>query len=275
MKKEIDPEDLKRRYFLEISKYPRLTREEEVSLARRARSGDEEARRRLIMCNLRLVVSIAKSYASHNVPFLDLIEEGNMGLIKAVERFDPERGFKFSTYSSWWIRQSIFRAISDYSRTIRIPIHIFKLITKYFDLENQKENLSVEEKIKNLGISKKKFIMLEELIKNIKALDISNSLDMYNQLADNIRVEEDIDPEKIILEQIENEELADLIDRLSEREQLILKIRYGFADGSVHTLADIGNMINISRERVRQLEKRALRKLKLLISMDEEQQGGR
>ncbi len=269
MKRKQDSEDLQRRYFLEISKYPRLSREEEIDLARKARKGDEEARRTLIMCNLRLVISIAKSYASHNIPFLDLIEEGNMGLIKAVERFDPEKGFRFSTYSSWWIRQSIVRAISNYSRTIRIPIHIFKLITKYFDLESMQQKVSKQEKIKALGISKKKFIMLEELIKNIRALDVSSSLDTYNQLADKIKVEGSIDPEQIIIEQIENEELADLIERLSERERFILKIRYGFADGAPHTLADIGKMINLSRERVRQLEKRALRKLRLLMSSDD------
>jgi RNA polymerase primary sigma factor len=222
------------------------------------------------MCNLRLVISIAKSYTTHNISFLDLIEEGNMGLIKAVDRFDPERGFRFSTYSSWWIKQSISRAVSNYSRTIRIPIHIFKLIRQYFEIKNKKNNLSIDEQIKKLGISRKKFVMLEELIRNVKALDMSNSLEMYNKLADNIQVEDYVNPETIILRQLENEEFTKLIERLSDREQYILKIRYGFVDGEPHTLASIGKMINVSRERVRQVEKRALRKLKLLIELEEE-----
>ena len=120
-------DDIQRRYFEDISRYPLLTAEEEVDLARRLQKGDEEARKRLILCNLKLVITIAKSYTNHNVPFLDLIEEGNLGLIKAVSRFDPERGFRFSTYASWWIRQAIVRAISTHSRTIRIPIHVFSL----------------------------------------------------------------------------------------------------------------------------------------------------
>jgi len=269
MKESKDIEDLKKRYFLEVSKYPRLSKDEEIDLARKARKGDEEAKKKLIICNLRPVISIAKSYTGHNISFLDLIEEGNMGLIKAVERFDPERGFRFSTYSSWWIKQSISRAVSNYSRTIRIPIHIFKLISRYFELKSKKVNLSLEEQIEQLGVSKKKFIMLEELIRNIKALDISSSLDMYNQLADNMQVENEVNPETIILRQIENEEFSKLIERLSEREQYILKIRYGFIDGETHTLSSIGKTMDVSRERVRQVEKRALRKLKTLIESEE------
>ncbi|MDZ7859926.1 MAG: RNA polymerase sigma factor RpoD/SigA [Candidatus Krumholzibacteriota bacterium] len=270
MKKIKDIEDFQQRYFLEVGKYPRLTKEEEIDLARKVQQGDEEAKKRLIMCNLRLVISIAKSYRTYNISFLDLIEEGNMGLIKAVDKYDPERGFRFSTYSSWWIKQSISKAVSNYSRTIRIPIHILKLISSYFELKNSRDNLDIDEQIKQLGISRNKFIMLEELIMNIKALDMSSSIDTYNQLADDFQVEDDVNPEKIILRQIENEELADIIERLSEREKYILKIRYGLLDGETHTLASIGERINVSRERVRQIEKRALGKLKLLIDSQEE-----
>ncbi|MCD6379352.1 RNA polymerase sigma factor RpoD/SigA [bacterium] len=270
MRNAKEMENFQKRYFLEVSKYPRLSKEEEIALARKVLEGDEEAKRKLIMCNLRLVISIAKSYTTPNISFLDLIEEGNMGLIKAVDRFDPERGFRFSTYSSWWIRQSISRAVSNYSRTIRIPIHIFRLISRYFELKNKKNNLNVDEQIKQLGISRKKFRMLEELIRNVKALDMSNSIDMYNQLADNFQVEGYVNPETIILRQLENEEFARLIERLSDREQYILKIRYGFMDGETHTLESIGKTINVSRERVRQIERRALRKLKLLIDLEEE-----
>ena len=139
--------------FKDIGKYPLLTAEEEVDLARLARQGDEEARRRLILSNLKLVITIAKSYTNHNVPFLDLIEEGNIGLIKAVSRFDPERGFRFSTYASWWIKQAILRAISNHSRTIRIPIHIFQLMTKYVALEEETERQTDEEKAERLDIT--------------------------------------------------------------------------------------------------------------------------
>jgi RNA polymerase primary sigma factor len=266
MAKKADIEDISRKYFREVSKYPPLSREQEYDLARRVRLGDEEAKKEMILSNLRLVISIAKSYINNPVPFLDLIEEGNMGLIKAVDRFDPERGFRFSTYASWWIKQYISRAVANYSRTIKIPIHIFKLMIKYFDLEG----LSDAEKVEKLDISKKRFRALEQLIKNIRALDLSSTIDQYNQLADNIRMEDDIDPEQMILNQIEHEELSELIDRLSDRERFILKIRYGFSDGAPHTLEEIGGRMNVSRERVRQLEARALRKLKKIIEARQE-----
>lgn len=260
-----ETEELQKRYFKDISKYPLLTKEEEVDLARKARGGDEDARRRLILSNLKLVITIAKSYISYGVPFLDLIEEGNIGLIKAVSRFDPELGFRFSTYSSWWIKQAIVRAISNYSRTIRIPIHIFQLMTRYVALEEVGEDLTPEEKAARLKVTDKKFRMIEELVRNIRALDIANSLDSYRQLTYQVEGDEINSPEKIILQQIEHEELAELLERLSEREKLIIKIRYGFDDGEPHTLAETGQVVHVSRERVRQLEMRALRKLKCLL----------
>jgi len=265
------------RYFSEISKHPLLTHEEEIELARRARRGDEEARKKLILANLKLVITIAKAYTTYGVPFLDLIEEGNLGLIKAVDRFDPEKGFRFSTYAAWWIRQSIVRAIANYSRTIRIPIHIFNLISKYVALE-EKHNfneLSVEEKAQKLGISKKRFRMLEDLIRNIRELDLSSSVDTFDQLARAMEGEASSDPERIIMQQIEHSHLEELMNRLSDRERLILRIRYGFDDGEPHTLAETGKVVNISRERVRQLEMRALRKLRCLIEPKcEEQEPG-
>ncbi|MBU8921153.1 MAG: RNA polymerase sigma factor RpoD/SigA [Bacteroidales bacterium] len=253
------------KYFEDVGRYPLLSRVEEIELARKARDGNEEARKTLILSNLKLVITIAKSYSSYGVPFLDLIEEGNLGLIKAVSRFDPEKGFRFSTYSSWWIKQSIVRAISNFSRTIRIPIHVFQLMKKYIAMDNSTENLSQTEKAGVLGISNKKLRMIENLVMNIKALDVSNSVDSYNELTTNIDPPDDTDVEKIILQQIEHEELARLLDRLSEREKLILKIRYGFNDGVTHTLAETGLVIKVSRERVRQLEVRALRKLRCLL----------
>lgn len=260
-----DGEDIQRRYFKDISKYPLLTAEEEVSLARRVKQGDEEARRTLILSNLKLVITIAKSYTNHNVPFLDLIEEGNLGLIKAVSRFDPERGFRFSTYASWWIRQAIVRAISTHSRTIRIPIHIFQLMTRYVALDEEPERLTDEEKTRRLGISMKRLRMLEELVRSIKALDLANSIESFNQLSRSLDTEIGSNAEKIILQQIEHEELTALLERLSEREKLIIRIRYGLEDGEPHTLSETGEVIHVSRERVRQLEMRALKKLRLLL----------
>lgn len=263
MKSEID--GIQRRYFKDISKYPVLTKKEEIDLARRARAGDEDARRKIILSNLKLVITIAKSYIPYGVPFFDLIEEGNIGLIKAVSRFDPEMGFRFSTYSSWWIRQSIVRAISNHSRTIRIPIHIFQLMSRYIGLEEKGKDLTIDEKAARLKISRKKYRMVEELVQNIRALDVANSLDTYKQL---VQIEDPNklnNPEQIILKQIEHEKLADILERLSERERLIIRIRYGFDDGEPHTLAETGKVVHVSRERVRQLEMRALRKLRFLL----------
>jgi RNA polymerase primary sigma factor len=260
-----DGDDIQRRYFKDIGKYPLLTAEEEVDLARSVQAGDEEARRKLILSNLKLVVTIAKSYTNHNVPFLDLIEEGNLGLIKAVSRFDPERGFRFSTYASWWIRQAIVRAISTHSRTIRIPIHVFQLMTKYVAIEEETESYSAEEKAEKLKISMKRFRMLEKLVMNIKALDLANSIETFNQLSRSLDTEIGSNPEKIILQQIEHEELTELLERLSEREKLIIRIRYGLEDGEPHTLSETGEVVHVSRERVRQLEMRALKKLRFLL----------
>lgn len=258
-------DDIQRQYFNDISRYPVLTADEEKSLARLALSGDEAARKKLIVSNLKLVITIAKSYASYGVPFLDLIEEGNLGLIKAVSRFDPEKGFRFSTYSSWWIRQAIVRAISNYSRTIRIPIHVFQLMSKYVGIEKSTKHGTSEEKASALGISRKRFKTLEQLVRNIRALDLSSSIDTYSQLATNMEAVDPSNPEKIVLSQIEHEELSALLDRLSEREKLIIKVRYGFEDGVPRTLAETGKLIHVSRERVRQLEMRALKKLKFLV----------
>lgn len=267
-----DDDALQRRYLREINRYPLLSADEEIDLARRARGGDAEARRKLIVANLRLVITIARTFSTYGVPFLDLVEEGNLGLIKAVGKYDPERGFRFSTYASWWIRQSIVRAISTYSRTIRIPIHIFQLMTRYVALGQEPgfEQLTREEKAKRLKISLKRYRMLEELVENIRALDLASSLDAYEQLTRSIEPEEAANPERIILRQMENENFAEIMERLSDREKLVLRIRYGFDDGEPHTLAETGEAVNVSRERVRQLEMRALRKLRVLLDASTE-----
>jgi RNA polymerase primary sigma factor len=262
-----DVDDLQRRYLKEINRYPLLSAEEEVDLARKALGGDLDARKKLIVANLRLVITIARSFTSYGVPFLDLVEEGNLGLIKAVGKFDPERGFRFSTYASWWIRQAILLAISNYSRTIRIPIHVFQLMTRYVSLAQEPGNeaLTREERAKRLKISIKRYRMLEDLVENIRALDLPSSLDAYTELARSVESAAGTDPEKIIMQQMEHEQFAELMERLSERERLILRIRFGLDDGEPHTLAETGEAVNVSRERVRQLEMRALRKLRFLI----------
>ncbi len=275
MKDGLRFDELEKRYFKDVSKYPLLSRKEEVELARGARGGDSEARRKLIICNLKLVINISKSYISYGVPFLDLIEEGTRGVIKAVSRFDPEKGFRFSTYASWWIKQSIVRAISNHSRTIRIPIHIFQMMTRYVATEESLGGLTLEKRAEKLKVSIKKYRMIEELVRNIRALDIANSLDTYSQLSRSLDMGTGADPEKIILQQIDNEKLTALLERLSERDKLILKIRYGFYDNEPHTLAETGKVVHVSRERVRQLEMRALRKLRCLIEPPEDGQKGK
>ncbi|MDD4857592.1 MAG: RNA polymerase sigma factor RpoD/SigA [Candidatus Krumholzibacteria bacterium] len=264
-KREVD--GLQGRYLKEVNRYPLLAPEEEIDLARKVRGGDLEARKKLIVSNLRLVITIARSFTTYGVPFLDLVEEGNLGLIKAVSKYDPERGFRFSTYASWWIRQAMVRAISNYSRTIRIPIHVFQLMIRYVSLSQEpgNEKLTMEERAKKLKVSVKRYRMLEELVENIRALDFSSSLDAYEQLTRSIEPATDTNPEKIVLQQMEHEALAELMERLSSREKLILRIRYGFYDGELHTLAETGEELNVSRERVRQLETRALRKLRILL----------
>ncbi len=270
MKERSGDNQTEQRYFNEIGKYPVLTREEETALARKAVKGDEEARKRLILSNLKLVIAIAKSYSSYGVPFLDLVEEGNLGLIKAVSRFDPEKGFRFSTYSSWWIKQSIVRAISEFSRTIRIPIHVFHTMKSYVRMEKDIQDMSVGEKASELGISTKRVKMIEDLIHSIRALDVASSLDSYSRLKSNDEIPDNTDMESIILQQIEHEELGQLLDRLSEREKLIIRVRYGLSDGEPHTLAETGKVINVSRERVRQLEMRALKRLRCLLEAENE-----
>ncbi len=270
---------LEQRYLADIGRYPLLTAPEEFALARAAREGDAEARKRLILANLRLVIAIARGYSSSGMPLLDLVEEGNLGLIKAVSRFDPDRGFRFSTYASWWIRQSIVRAIAEQSRTIRIPIHVFHLTMRYIALEQEPgiERLSESERAGKLNISLKRYRMLERLVGNIRALDLASSLDAYEQFSRSAPAAEgQFDgPEQVVLRQIESENLEKLLERLSDRERLILRIRYGLYDGEPHTLAETGALVHVSRERVRKLELRALRKLRLLLTSGRRSKPGR
>jgi RNA polymerase primary sigma factor len=263
-------------YLREISRYPLLTREEEVELARRVRRGDEDAKRRMILSNLRLVVSIAKKYHTTGLSFLDLIEEGNLGLMRGVTRFNPERGVRFSTYVSWWIKQALNRAIANQARTISIPIHIFQLVNRYLraldgvppELDDKETDRLLR---KRLEITQEKLSRLRTLLDGIRSLDPVTSHEAFEHLAEDLDRTGRYSPEKIVDLQLEYEHLSRLLERLTSREQTVIRIRYGLRDGVPHTLAETGRRIGVSRERIRQIEKRALMRLKQLLEASEEE----
>ncbi|NIM19748.1 MAG: sigma-70 family RNA polymerase sigma factor [Candidatus Latescibacteria bacterium] len=265
--------DIQDQYLSEINRYPLLTKKEEHDFARRVAEGDEEARRRLILSNLRLVVTIAKRYLGQGLGFLDLIEEGNLGLIRAVSKFDYRKGFRFSTYASWWIKQSMTRAIANQAKTIRIPVHIYQLINRYIKAEEHLLNAEHDEEAlaQALDITVEKTRMLRNLIQGIRSEDPIGSAEALQKLSVEYGKLVSANPEEVIALQIENERIASLIEKhLSKREQEILKIRYGLEDGKHKTLAETGKIIGVSRERIRQIEKRALQKLKLMLASPKE-----
>jgi len=261
-------EDLVKTYLQEIGKVPLLTREEEVELAKRIQRGDEKAREKMALANLRLVVSIAKRYKGLGLPLLDLIQEGNIGLMKAVEKFDWTKGYKFSTYATWWIRQAISRALADKSRTIRIPAHIIEAIRKLYKVEEeyvQEHGVppSLEELAERLDLP------LEEVERVKKAAQYTSSLERPvgedgDALEDFIGNEEAPSPAREAFSALQKEELLRALDRLEYRERRILELRYGLYDNRTRTLEDVGKEFNISRERVRQIEKEALEKLRAM-----------
>jgi RNA polymerase primary sigma factor len=260
--------DIQTRYLMEINRYALLTPEEEREVAKQVSEGDEGAMRRLINANLRLVVTIAKRYLGQGLTFLDLVEEGNLGLIRAAGKFDYQKGFRFSTYASWWIKQSITRAIANQSKSIRIPIHIYQLITRYLRLEDRMAAGEFNEKDASeaLGISIKKVRLVKDLIHGIRSEELEITAEALHKLSSETTQEASASAEDLITVQLENEELASYVAKyLSPREQQILKIRYGLDDGRPRTLAETGRMMGVSRERIRQIEKRALQKLKIML----------
>ncbi len=261
--------DIQTRYLMEINRYPLLTPEEEHDVAKRVSEGDESARRHLINANLRLVVTIAKRYLGQGLTFLDLVEEGNLGVIRAAGKFDYQRGFRFSTYASWWIKQSITRAIANQSKSIRIPIHIYQLITRYLRLEDNMAAGEFDEHDASeaLGISLRKVRLVKDLIRGLRSEELEITADALHKLSSERTQETSTSAEDLITVQLESEELAAYVTKyLSPREQQILKIRYGLDDGRPRTLAETGRVIGVSRERIRQIEKRALQKLKIMLS---------
>jgi RNA polymerase primary sigma factor len=261
-------DDSVRLYLREIGKIPLLNAEEELALAQRVVAGDKEAKDQMAEANMRLVVSIAKRYVGRGLDLLDLIQEGNTGLLRAVEKFDPDKGFKFSTYATWWIRQAITRAIADQARTIRIPVHMVETINKLLRTQRRltqelNREPSNDEIAKEMEIDVDKVEHIMKIKQDISSLDASIRDDEEDSvLADFIEDEDTVSPEESATGQLLKEQVKDMLSALTEREQKILKLRFGLEDGKSHTLEEVGQEFSVTRERIRQIEAKALAKLR-------------
>lgn len=265
--KLVGVDDSVKMYLREIGKIPLLTPEEEIKLAKRVERGDRVAKKLLINSNLRLVVSIAKKYTGQGLLFLDLIQEGNMGLIRAAEKFDYTKGFKFSTYATWWIKQGITRAIADQSRTIRVPVHMVETIYKIRKLSRMLMQ-ELGRRPTEEEVAEKSGLPIESIIAIRKYSQVPLSLEMpvgdedSSQLGDFVEDKNFEAPESSTMRNILREELLHSMQVLTEREQMILKLRFGFDDGRPRTLEEVGKVYGVTRERIRQIEEKALRKLR-------------
>lgn len=256
-------------YLKEIGKTPLLTKDEEKDLAKRSEKGDEEARQRLMKANLRLVVSIAKRYVNRtpNLSILDLIQEGNIGLSKAVEKFDYRRGFKFSTYATWWIRQAITRALADQSRTIRIPVHMVETISKYAQVRRQliqelgRDPLP-EEIAAEMGVDVEKVQHIQKISQEVLSIEQSVGDEDDSTLSDFIPDEKNLSPDQNVNRALLRDVIKDILTDLTEREQKILSMRFGLEDGVSHTLEEVGKVFGVTRERIRQIEAKAIEKIR-------------
>ncbi len=261
-------DDSVRLYLREIGKIPLLTADEELTLAKKVVAGDKRAKDKMAEANMRLVVSIAKRYVGRGLDLLDLIQEGNTGLLRAVEKFDPDKGFKFSTYATWWIRQAITRAIADQARTIRIPVHMVETINKLLRTQRRltqelNREPSNEEIAQAMEIEVDKVEHIMKIKQDISSLDASIRDDEEDSvLADFIEDEDTISPEESATSQLLKEQVKDMLGALTEREQKILKLRFGLEDGKSHTLEEVGQEFSVTRERIRQIEAKALAKLR-------------
>jgi RNA polymerase primary sigma factor len=261
-------DDSVRLYLREIGKIPLLSSEEELELAHRVVAGDKRAKDKMAEANMRLVVSIAKRYVGRGLDLLDLIQEGNTGLLRAVEKFDPDKGFKFSTYATWWIRQAITRAIADQARTIRIPVHMVETINKLLrtqrrltqELNREPTN---EEIAKEMEMEVEKVEHIMKIKQDIHSLDQSVRDDEEDSvLGDFVEDEDTVTPEESATNQLLKEHVQELLNGLSEREQKIIRMRFGLDDGKNHTLEEVGHEFSVTRERIRQIEAKALAKLR-------------
>jgi len=260
-------DDPVRMYLKEIGRVPLLTPEDEVELAKRMENGDEEAKRRLAEANLRLVVSIAKRYVGRGMLFLDLIQEGNLGLIKAVEKFDYRKGYKFSTYATWWIRQAITRAIADQARTIRIPVHMVETINKLIRVSRQLlqelgRDPSPEEIAREMNISEEKVREIMKIAQEPVSLETPIGEEEDSHLGDFIEDHDARAPAEEASFTLLREQLDDVLKTLTEREQRVLRLRFGLDDGRARTLEEVGQKFGVTRERIRQIEAKTLRKLR-------------
>jgi RNA polymerase primary sigma factor len=263
-------DDSVRLYLREIGKIPLLNAEEELALAQRVVAGEKKAKDKMAEANMRLVVSIAKRYSGRGLDFLDLIQEGNTGLLRAVEKFDPDKGFKFSTYATWWIRQAITRAIADQARTIRIPVHMVETINKLLRTQRRmtqelNREPTIEELGKELEMEPEKVEYVIKIKQDITSLDAGVGRDGEDEdsvLGDFIEDEDGATPEESATSQLLKEQVQAVLSTLSEREQKIVKMRFGLENGKSHTLEEVGQEFAVTRERIRQIEAKALAKLR-------------
>jgi len=263
-------DDSVRLHLREIGKIPLLNAEEEIELARKVVAGDKRAKDKMAEANMRLVVSIAKRYSGRGLDFLDLIQEGHTGLLRAVEKFDPDKGFKFSTYATWWIRQAITRAIADQARTIRIPVHMVETINKLLRTQRRmtqelNREPSIEELAKELEMEPEKVEYVIKIKQDISSLDAGvgrDGDDDESVLGDFIEDEDSVTPEESAATQLLKEQVEAVLSTLSDREQKIIKMRFGLGGGKSHTLEEVGQEFAVTRERIRQIEAKALAKLR-------------
>lgn len=265
--KDVKINDPVRMYLKEIGKISLLSLDEELELSERVVNGDELAKNRLAEANLRLVVSIAKRYVGRGMLFLDLIQEGNIGLMKAVDKFDASKGYKFSTYATWWIRQAITRAIADQARTIRVPVHMVETINKLARIQRQmtlelNREPTEEELAKKMNLSLEKIREIYKISQEPVSLETPIGEEDDSHLVDFIKDERSMSPEEYATNEMLKDEISEVLYTLTEREEQVLRLRFGLDDGHQRTLEEVGQIFNVTRERIRQIEAKALRKLR-------------
>lgn len=265
--KNVSINDPVRMYLKEIGKISLLSLNEELDLSKRATNGDDEAKNILAEANLRLVVSIAKRYVGRNLSLLDLIQEGNIGLMKAVDKFDASKGFKFSTYATWWIRQAITRAIADQAKTIRVPVHMVETINKLKRIQRQvtlelNREPSEEELAEKMGMPVEKIREIFKISQDPLSLETPIGEEEDSRLGDFLADPDNMGPEDFAINQVLKDDISLVLKTLTEREEAVLKLRFGLVDGTSRTLEEVGNIFNVTRERIRQIEAKALRKLR-------------